>query len=215
MKFTILVSLLIITSLTCNFSVDKSIVVLDGEIIEKSQNTMNGDIDVGLNSKVAGDCRSVNGSVSIQEFACVQGVQTVNGNIDVGRRTKVEGNIESVHGTVHCREGVQIMGNVRTLQGNVYCEQTHILGSIYTHEGQISLHGQSILDGDIVIQGNNYLSETIEIKIIEGSTVKGDIQVKDLHQRVVVTLSDDSNIEGSIQNAELKRINPEKLSMLD
>ena len=218
MKSAILISLLVITSLTCNFSVDKSIVVMDGDVLEKSQNTMNGDIDVGLNSKVDGDCRSVNGCVSIQEFAKVHHVQTVNGNVDAGRRSKIEGNIESVHGRVHCREGVQVMGNVRTVEGNVCCEQTHIRGSIYTNTGQISLCDESFLDGNIIIQGGEHLmnpSETVEIIISDGSTVQGDVQVKDLHQRVVIFLSEDSHIEGSIQNAELIRMHPDQLGFLD
>lgn len=218
MKPVIFILLLAVTCFTCNFYVDQSIAVQDGDIIEKSQNTMNGDIDVGLNSKVDGDCRSVNGCVSVQEFGRVHHVQTVNGNVNVGRQAKIEGNIESVNGNVFCQDGVRILGNVRTVEGNIECEQTYIYKSIYTNQGNIFLKSGSILDGDIVIQGPDHLlnsAKTVEVKILEGSTVKGNIKVLDLHQRVLVYLATDSHIEGGIQNAELVRMESGQISLLN
>lgn len=203
--FTLLFLSLIILS-GCNLSVNKSIVIDDGDKVHGSRNTVNGNIYVGSDCRIDGDLRSVNGGIEIGSHSKVQDLQAVNGRIEVGRETMVRGSIESVNGSVTCDRGVEIQGRLTTVNGNIDLENTIVEHDIKTYNGDITLSDESIVRGDIIIKrskGSSRRHRLLKIEITNGSVVEGDIIVGDRWLDVKVYLSDGGKVRGRVRDADV------------
>jgi hypothetical protein len=70
--------------------------------------------------------------------------------------------------------------------------------------GAISLDRESVIEGNIIIKGkNNKNLRPLQIEIINGSQVHGDIRVEESERDVIVYLSRDSKINGQVVNARI------------
>jgi len=203
--FTLLACTALVTA-GCNIRVNKSLYVSDGETVRGGRTTVNGSIIIGSDAEVKGDCRSVNGSIEVGRSSKVRDLQSVNGSIRIKDAAVVRGDVESVNGSVTCYPGVEINGNIATVNGAVELENTRVRRDITTYNGEILLLDKSSVHGDIIVKknrGKSHRRRPLTIEITENSVVEGGIIVKDGDIDVIVYLSRGGKVKGRIRNAEV------------
>jgi predicted acyltransferase (DUF342 family) len=190
----------------CNYSVNKSVTVNDGEIVEGGKNVVNGHISIGSDAEVNGSCRSVNGFIRVGDRSKVEKLQVVNGDIDIGKDVTVRGSVETVNGTITCEPGVEIYGKVKTVNGSVKIRGTDIQNDIHIYNGNIDVIEKSIIRGSIIVKkskGGTRRRRRMTIEITDESVVEGDIIVEDKNIDAKVILSQKWNVKGAIKGAEV------------
>jgi len=202
----LVIPLAVMLFLGCNFKVNKSIYVDDGESVRSSLNTVNGSISIGTDCRVDGGCRSVNGDIEVGAYSRVEDLQAVNGGIDIEREVVVRGDVESVNGSVYCEEGTEVSGTVSTVNGGIDLENTLVKRDLTTYNGDILLSDETTVVGDIIVKknrGRSHRRHPLRIEIRDNSVVQGDIIVKDRDIEVIVELSSGGRVEGRVRNAEV------------
>lgn len=190
---------------SCNMSINRSIHIEDGRSVG-GFNTINGSITIGEECRVGGSCRSVNGIIEVGRLSRIRDVQTVNGRILIENEAVVRGDIESVNGSVGCRRGVEISGEINTVNGDIDLENTTVARDLTTYTGDVLLESRSIIRGDIIVKKSNSRSRrrrTLHIEITDNSVVHGNIIVRDYDIEAVVILSHGGRVEGRVRNAEV------------
>ncbi len=199
----LLIFCLSICSYGCNVSVNKSIRIDDGETRNSGFSTVNGNITIGNNCNIRGDCNTVNGRIEVGDNTELEGLHTVNGSIELGENTTVE-EVGTVNGGITCDKGTVISGDIGTINGGIRLTKTIVKHDIETHNGDITLKGESRVLGNIYIEeikGNN--NKVLVIKITEDSVVEGDITVEDRDRKVEVILLDGGKVSGNIEGAKV------------
>jgi DUF4097 and DUF4098 domain-containing protein YvlB len=167
--------------------------------------TVNGRITVGSSTQV-GALHTVNGSVDIARDVVVAGsVGTVNGSLSLAENVTVEGDLETVNGALSCAGGT-VTGEASTINGTISLAGTRVGGSVATTNGAERLRGQSRVVGDIVIHGTKPrrpAARPLVITIAEGSVVEGDVIVRDDDRKVQVILESGGTVLGKVVNAEV------------
>lgn len=190
----------------CDAGVNRSFRVADGDA-SRGMTTVNGNIRVGRDAEVDGDSRTVNGRITVEDGSRVGGLATVNGSIRVAEHVEVDGDLESVNGAIECGRGTTVDGDVGSVNGRLELEGTTVEGKLSTHNGKVELRGGSRVRRDVVVErvhGTGH-RRPLEIKILEGSVVEGDVVVKDRHRRVTVHLGDGAEVLGEVRDAEVVR----------
>ena len=209
----IILCLCAVLMVSCKIRINNSIHIKSGENVRGSQNSINGNIFVADNSEVHGSCRTVNGRIEVGDHSRVEKLQTVNGSINLGPSVKVYGNVESVNGSVDCQEGTFIKGDIKAINGAVNLEHTKITDDIVAYNGDITVQGKSLVEGDIVIKhagrGSRHRG-TLFIRIIDDSVVKGDVRVEDDDIDVEVHLQEGGQVLGKIINADVFKQEPDE-----
>ena len=189
----------------CNLSVNRTVTVRDGRSAG-SLNSVNGSILIGSRCDIHGNCHTVNGRIEVGEDSRVKGLKTVNGRIELDARVVAEGDLETVNGAIRCRQGTTVDGDVTTINGDINLQGAAVDEDLSTINGDITLQAKSLVRGDILIRGQrrwNESAHSLEIRIGEGSVVKGDIRVRDSDRRVRVILESGGTVLGRIENAEV------------
>lgn len=188
-------------------SVNRSIRVGDGETIDHSLSTVNGSIVVGARCKVQGRCRTVNGSIDVGSESEVRDIATVNGSVETGDDVTVNGDLGTVNGSIECGAGTQVDGDISNVNGLVRLRGTTVNGSVSTHTGSIRLLQGTIVEEDVIIKrsGGDHDDRALEIEVVEGSIIKGDVEVRNRDREVVVILGSDGEVRGEIRGAEVRQ----------
>lgn len=191
----------------CQAGVNRSFSVADGETVDSGFNTVNGSIRVGRDAKVKGSSHTVNGRISVDDGSTVGDLGTVNGSIRIAEKVTVDGDLESVNGGVECSLGSEVDGDISTVNGDVDLEGTVVDGSIETINGEVTLRDASRVKRDVVIERNRGSSsrKTLEIRVLDGSVIEGDVVVKARKRKVKVILADGGEVKGEIDGAEVVR----------
>lgn len=203
---------LVLTLSACDFGVNKSIYVKDGETKRGSINTVNGNISIGKECTVTGSSRTVNGRIEVGKHSRVEDLQSVNGSVEVQKDVDVDGDIEVVNGPVLCDKGTRVHGSIQTVNGEIELQRTVVEKDITTVNGDIVLSGGSRVKGDIRVgsKGKSSGGEgVLRITISDDSVVDGDIVVEDTHKKVTVVLSRGGQVLGEIKGADVVRENDE------
>lgn len=204
LPYLLLITASIITA--CNFSVNQTVRIRNGETHRSDFNTINGNIIIGDDCDIRGKCRSVNGNIEVGRNSRVGELQTVNGRISIDSNTIVKRDVESVNGSVTCESGVRVERDINTINGRVKLNNTEVNRDLTTINGNITLADKSIVRGDIIIKDNKGRSKRrrpLEIRLLDESVVEGDIIVKDRDIQVEVYLSDGGKVLGRVRNAEV------------
>ncbi|MFQ5638152.1 MAG: hypothetical protein ACE5IR_09190 [bacterium] len=191
--------------IACNLTINKTVRIADGTK-SRGVNTVNGGIIIGDNCEVRGECRSVNGQIEMGRNSSVEELQTVNGRIRIDEDSVVDHDVESVNGSVRCLSGVEIQGGIHTINGKIKLEKTRVHRNITTINGNISLRERCVVRGDIIVKktkGHSSSIRKLRIELSGGSVVHGDILVNENDIEVEVFISDDSKVQGRIENAEV------------
>jgi DUF4097 and DUF4098 domain-containing protein YvlB len=191
----------------CNTAVNRSIALGDGKTVHSSHHTVNGSITIGSNCDVQATCESVNGGITVGPDSRVRTLQTVNGPIDLGERVTVQGNVNSVNGFIRCNPGVKIERGLSSVNGKVDLAETTVARDIKTRNADVTLLRGSIVEGSIIVRRNNDSDSRrrVEIRVTDGSLVKGDVVVQDPDADVAVCLSNGGTVQGRIEGATVFR----------
>ncbi len=191
----------------CNAGVNRSFRVANGETVDSGFNSVNGTIRIGKDAEVKGSSHTVNGGISVDDGSRVRDLATVNGSIRLAGKVTVDGDLESVNGGVRCGSGTTVDGDVTTVNGDVDLEGTVIDGSVETINGEVTLRAGSRVKRDVVIERNRGSGDRrpLEIRVLEGSVIEGDVIVKSAKRKVKVVLSGGSEVQGEIDGAEVVR----------
>jgi carbonic anhydrase/acetyltransferase-like protein (isoleucine patch superfamily) len=99
-----------------------------------------------------------------------------------------------------------VLGQVATVNGRVELTRTVVDRDVSTVNGDVRLGDRSVIRGSIVIKGRRGIfsgGRLLEIRIEDGSTVEGGIDVHDANRRVRVYIGKDSAVKGQIRNAKV------------
>ena len=201
---------LIVLSLGCHMSVNKSVDVPDGSKTHHGYTSVNGSIRVGSECSIHGVCRSINGSIEVGANSQVRKIQSVNGSILVMEGVKIREAVEAVNGGVEMEQGSETAA-IKMVNGPVSLDSATVTGGISTYNGNISLDNGSVVKGDIRIKKRRHgrnedereKEETLIIEILNRSTVQGDIVVLDPEQKVDVILAGDGKVKGKVIKANV------------
>lgn len=198
----------VLISAGCNAGVNRSFRVADGETVASGFNTVNGSINVGSDAEVRGSSHTVNGRISVDGGSRVGALATVNGSILIDDRVRVDGDLDSVNGSVVLGTDTQVDGDVSTVNGDIELDGSAIDGSVETINGEVTLRGGSRVKRDVVIGRDRGSSrrKTLEIRLLEGSVIEGDVVVRARKRKVRVVLAGASEVKGEIDGrAEVVR----------
>jgi DUF4097 and DUF4098 domain-containing protein YvlB len=191
----------------CNATVNRSVALGDGKTVHFSHHTVNGGITIGSDCDVRATCESVNGAITVGPDSRVRTLQMVNGLIDVGERVAVRGNLNSVNGLIRCRPGVKIERGISSVNGSIELTGTTVARDIKTRNADVALLRGSIVEGSIIVRRrrDSDSRRRVEIRVTDGSLVKGDVVVQDPDAEVAVYLSNDGRVQGRIEGATVLR----------
>jgi DUF4097 and DUF4098 domain-containing protein YvlB len=174
-----------------------SISVGDGAVVDGGLETVNGAIRVDDNAKIE-DAETVNGSVRIGSGVNAGSLHSVNGSISVGDESTIEGEVEVVNGRISLANGSSVSEDVSNVNGEIELSGAGIGGSLTTVNGDVTLSEGSTLEGDLVVEkptGGNWNSSNRKPRIIvgPGARIRGEIR---LEREVELYISDSAEVGG-------------------
>lgn len=179
-----------------------------------ARSTVSGSITVGRAATVTGGLETVNGSIRIDEDARIREVETVNGSlrvadgassgdlstvngrISLGERVRVEGSVGAVNGGIDIGTGTTVSEDVGNVNGEITIEGAELGGDLETVNGDVALHGESVVAGDLVVKksrGASWFSRPPRVVIGPGSRVEGTVR---LEREVELYISDSAEVGG-------------------
>lgn len=204
--------LIIITHLlfSCDFSVNESYHLRDGEKRNKGLNTVNGTIDIGKNCLVRGTCRTVNGKISVGRNSIIKEIQTVNGQIEIGENVSIRRDIKAVTSEIDCARGSNISGGIFTINAQIRLRGCRVKEDIEVIAGKIELLRGSEIHGSIIggKSGSHYEFDTppkLDIYISSGSVIDGDIDIRQDKLKAQVFIAPGGRVLGEIHGAQVIR----------
>lgn len=178
-------------------SVNGSISVGEGAVIDGSLETVNGSIRVDENVSLH-DAETVNGSIRIGSGSSTDDVSSVNGSIRLGENVKVGGEIEAVNGKITLDTGTRVTNGVSNVNGEITLVGAEVGGDLATVNGDVTLDEGSTLRGDLVMEkpgGWGWGKEKRKPQVIIGrdSRVLGQVV---LEREVELYLHDTAEVGG-------------------
>lgn len=176
-----------------------------GSTVEGGLSSVNEGIAIASGSRVSGHCRSVNGSIRLEDHCKAEGLSTVNGDIRVDADCELRGEVESVNGAVRLGPRTRLEGCIATVNGRIDLEEAQVSHELRTVNGNIRLRGSRV-GGDILIKGKQKGNShgTLVIELSEGSELKGGIRLEDPQRRVEVRCDSSSRIHGEVQGSLIR-----------
>ena len=178
-------------------SVNGSISVGRGAIIDGSLETVNGSIRVDENVTLE-DAETVNGTIRIASGSSAGHVSSVNGSIRLGENVSVGGAIEVVNGKISLDSGTTVTDDVSNVNGEITLSGAEVGGNLSTVNGDVSLNDGATLRGDLIVEkpgGWGWNDNNRKPKIIIGprSKVLGNIV---LEREVELFISNSAEVGG-------------------
>ena len=178
-------------------SVNGSISVGNGAVIDGSLKTVNGSIRVDENVTLK-DAETVNGTIRIESGSSADDVSSVNGAIRIGENVSLSGEVEVVNGKISLENGTKVADGVSNVNGEITLFGAEVGGDLSTVNGDVSLNDGSILRGDLVVEkpGNWGWSKNKrkpQVIIGPGSRVEGNIV---LEREVELFISNSAEVGG-------------------
>lgn len=208
LNVTLGLTLLLAVAPGCDSSINKSVLVQDGERRDSGINTVNGNITIGNDCIIRGDCRTVNGSIRVGQNSLVQELQVVNGDIEIGQNSKARDDVTTVNGSITLQPGAKAAGDLSSINGNLTMDRAVAEQDLSLFNGNVEIGNGSLVKGDIIIKdskGHRSAQQFITIRLGPGSVVEGDIRVLEDEVKVKVYLAKDARVGGEISNAEVIR----------
>ena len=178
-------------------SVNGSITVGAGAVIDGSLETVNGSIRVDENVSLR-DAETVNGTIRIASGSSADDVSSVNGSIRLGDNVTLAGEIDVVNGKITVGSGSRIADGVANVNGEISITGADIGGNLETVNGDVSLLDGAVLRGDLIVDkpggwGNRNKNSKPKIVIGMNSIVEGEIV---LEREVELFISDSAQVGG-------------------
>ena len=176
-------------------SVNGSIYVGAGSVIDGSLETVNGSIRVEEDVTLK-DAETVNGTIRIASGSSAMDVSSVNGSIRLGENVSVTGEIEVVNGTISVAAGSKVADDVSNVNGQISLSGAEVGGNLSTVNGDVLLDAGSTLRGDLIVEkpgGWHIGKRKPKVTIGQNSRVVGNIVLK---REVELYISDSAEIGG-------------------
>ena len=178
-------------------TVNGSITVGDGAVVDGGLETVNGAIRVDDNARFR-DAETVNGSVRVGTGVNARSLNSVNGSISVGQNSTIEGEISVVNGRISLESGSSVGEDVSNVNGEIEVTGAGIGGSLTTVNGDVTLSDGATLQGDLVVEkprGGNWGGDSRKPRVIvgPGAQVVGEIR---LEREVELYISDSAEVGG-------------------
>ncbi|HEX7719013.1 MAG TPA: hypothetical protein VF389_04345 [Woeseiaceae bacterium] len=198
------------------FNLNKSISIEAGSQ-SNGESTVNGSISIGRDSTVSGDLKTVNGSIRVDESARIedagtvngalrlangvsaQDISSVNGTVELGEDVVIDGQVSVVNGRIAIGSGSEISKDISNVNGAIQVAGTTIGGDLATVNGDVTLTGNSVLRGDLIVKKPNSRewgrSEKRKPKVVIGPGVRvhGEIE---LEREVELYISESAEVGG-------------------
>ncbi len=176
-------------------SVNGSIFVGNGSVIDGSLETVNGSIRVEEDVTLK-NAETVNGTIRIASGSSAEDVSSVNGSIRLGENVNVTGEIEVVNGKISLAAGSKVADDVSNVNGDISLSGAEVGGDLSTVNGDVSLDDGSTLRGDLIVEkpgGWNSDKRKPRVTIGQNSRVLGNIVLK---REVELFISDSAEVGG-------------------
>jgi hypothetical protein len=177
-------------------SVNGSISVGSGAVIDGSLKTVNGSIRVDEDVTFK-DAETVNGTIRINSGSFADNVNSVNGSIRIGENVSISGDIDVVNGQISLDAGAKVADSVSNVNGDISLAGAEVGGDLSTVNGDVTLNAGSTLRGDLIVEkpGGWGRSNNRKPQVIIGpqSTVVGNII---LEREVELFISDSAKVGG-------------------
>jgi hypothetical protein len=178
-------------------SVNGSITVGEGAVINGSLGTVNGSIRIAENVTLK-DAETVNGAIRIAAGSSADDVSSVNGSIELGDNVELDGSIEVVNGRISLGSGTKVGADVSNVNGEILLTAAQIGGGLSTVNGDVTLAAGSVLQGDLLVDkpgGGDWKNRSRKPKIVIGqnSIVNGEIV---LEREVELYISESAEVGG-------------------
>jgi hypothetical protein len=132
-------------------SVNGSISVGSGAVIDGSLKTVNGSIRVDEDVTLK-DAETVNGTIRIASGSSADDVSSVNGSVRIGENVSLSGEVEVVNGKISLDSGTKVADGVSNVNGEISLTGAEVGGDLSTVNGDVSLNDGSILRGDLIVE---------------------------------------------------------------
>ncbi len=150
-------------------SLNKSIKIAPGTQAG-GQSSVNGSISVGAGAVIDGSLKTVNGSIRVDENVTLKDAETVNGTIRLASGSSAE-DVSSVNGSIRLGENVTLGGEIEVVNGKISLDKgTRVRDGVSNVNGEIELEGAEV--------GGNLSTVNGDVTVTDGSTVRGDLLVE-------------------------------------
>ncbi len=178
-------------------TVNGSITVETGAIVDGSVKTVNGRISIDDQTRV-GNAETVNGSIRVGAGSSVGKIDSVNGSIKLAESVTVDGAISVVNGKITAGRGTSVAGSLSNINGEIELTNASVGGDLSTVSGDVSLHEISIVHGNLIVEkpggwGWDRDRRKPRIVIGPGSSVVGNIE---LEREVELFISETAEVGG-------------------
>lgn len=178
-------------------TVNGSITVETGAIVDGSLETVNGRISIADQTRV-GNAETVNGSIRVGAGAIVGDIESVNGSIKLADSVMVDGAVSVVNGKITAGRGTSVAGSLSNVNGEISLTNASVGSDLSTVSGDISLHEGSIVQGDLIVEkpgGWGWGRDRRKPRIVigPGSSVVGNIK---LEREVELFISNSAEVGG-------------------
>lgn len=179
-------------------SVNGSIRIGSGAIIDGSVETVNGAITIEENARVE-NAETVNGGIRLESGAMARNVNSVNGAIRIADNVTVDGEVSVVNGKISSETGSRVAGDTSNVNGEILLIGSYLGGNLSTVNGDIELRDGTVLSGDLVVEKpggwgwKNRFSRNPRVVIGPGSRVEGTLL---LEREVDLFISETAEVGG-------------------
>ena len=192
----------------CMMNIEKNHWIKDGTKSHRNFYSIDGNIHIGENSEVAGNCRTIDGWIDVGANSKVRNLNTIDGKVRVRKNAVVNGYIKVIDGEIYCESGVKVKGYVETTDADIKLEGTVVEDSLSTSDGNIKLYDNTTVMGNIKIKKRyRIIPDHIVLYIeIDNSIVEGDIINKDSNTEVIIYISNGGQVKGQVVNAKVEKL---------
>lgn len=169
-------------------SINSDVVVEDGQT-SKSISSVNGSVRVGIGAVVEGDINTVNGSITMASRSQAADISTVNGKIQLADEVVSE-SLETVNGAIQVGEQASVDGGVETVNGRVTLgANTVVTGKVSASNGQLLIRGAEVgslvnVNGGMVLEAGTIVNG--ELRVRKSRSGDDDPVVIEIHDEVTV-----------------------------
>lgn len=150
-------------------SVNKSVKIEAGATADGA-NSVNGSITIGEYAVVTGNVKTVNGAIRVDTGARIESASTVNGGVRIADNVQSD-SLATVNGSIKVGESATVGGAVEAVNGGIALNRNSTVAlDISNVNGAISLSGTAV--------GGDVSTVTGDVSIVDGSVVKGDLIVE-------------------------------------
>lgn len=175
-------------------TVNGSIEVGSGAVVDGDLETVNGSIRVDENARI-GNAKTVNGRIRLASGVTAGEIGSVNGSITVERDATLD-DISVVNGRIELEAGAGVAQDVANVNGEILVAGAEIGGALETVNGDVTLSDAAHLAGDLTVEKPEGFSlDRRKPRVVIGPGVRVDGEIV-LERAVELYLSETAEVGG-------------------